>query len=467
MACVRRALSLLCLVGAIVCELPTDDPVATFYGTAGVAPGSFDSSSFPWDNVVAAGSGDPAQAYADAAKAVLTNNPHGGVVYFKAGEYVFDGGLSLVDGVVLRGASTGAQKAIAKGGKPGALKPTTVFSFPDRMFSRISCSNCTRAGVVNIMSDGGGVVLSQGAIKSQSMFIVLSNEMKHVVYKFPVPPPATFYQEWPYRFSVAVDVTASQNVLIANNLLAKATKTAATKVTFEAGKTAQNCTMSVPFAYDNRYGIWHHNDGQTTVNVSIMDNFVSQNGRVGVQWQSQDRYGVSASAATPQGTGVAVIRNHVSVVRGTTVWSIEGSRLAHGSSTNENRGYDQSGSSALASNSGTLFADNTGNINRQFVPGTNCKPSSYETTDGEGMLQQIQDGQVAQRNIWRNNDFSMGSSGYMGLYALHAVQDMTIEGNKVISTEKIGIYGGGSTPKNGTGISNLVCKGNTPPAVCK
>ena len=35
-----------------------------------------------------------------------------------------------------------------------------------------------------------------------------------------------------------------------------------------------------------------------------------------------------------------------------------------------------------------------------------------------------------------------------------------------ISHEKIGIFGGGSTPSNGTGVHNLVCSGNTPAAVC-
>ena len=83
------------------------------------------------------------------------------------------------------------------------------------------------------------------------------------------------------------------------------------------------------------------------------------------------------------------------------------------------------------------------------------------------MLQQIQDGEVAERNTWKDNDFTFGSSGYLGLYGLHAVLDMQIVGNKVLPSEKIGIYAGGSTPKNGTGISNLQCSGNEPKCTCK
>ena len=57
------------------------------------------------------------------------------------------------------------------------------------------------------------------------------------------------------------------------------------------------------------------------------------------------------------------------------------------------------------------------------------------------------------------------------LYALHSVQDMIITDNWAGGTtnggtSNIGIVGGGSTPKNGTGESNLRCSGNHPRAKC-
>lgn len=196
-------------------------------------------------------------------------------------------------------------------------------------------------------------------------------------------------------------------------------------------------------------------------------------------WQSNDGLG-RAKDVDPEGSGVrapsdprsglgqgiVVYGNHVEVEKDSVLWSVTGTTLSHGASTNENRGYDQSGSSATDPNSGTWFENNTGAIHRQITP-DGCKAGTYLTTDGEGLLQQIQDGQVAERNIWRDNDFTFGSSGYMGLYALHAVLDMEITGNKVLPSEKIGLISGGSTPKNGTGLTGLHCSGNAPPAICK
>lgn len=205
-------------------------------------------------------------------------------------------------------------------------------------------------------------------------------------------------------------------------------------------------------------------------------------GRVGITWQSNDGSGTAqtvriadSSAAVVDarsdpteglGQGVVVYGNHIEVEKDSVLWSVTGTKLAHGASTNENRGYDQSGHSATDPNSGTWFEKNTGAIHRQRTP-SGCTAGSYLTTDGEGLLQQIQDGQVAERNVWRDNDFTFGSSGYMGLYGLHAVLDMQITGNKVLSNEMIGLDQGGSTPKNGTGISDVHCSGNTPTAICK
>jgi hypothetical protein len=222
---------------------PIDDPVASFFASAGATAvpeqQRLDASWFPWSNIIVASaaeaSSDPAKAYATAAAAVLKANPLGGVVYFPPATYKLTETLSLVDGVILRGAPTGANSASNGPKGPGPLMPSTVFEFPDRSYSRFSCVNCTVAGVISVLSDGAGVELNQrtdATVGSRTMFLVLSNMLRHVVYKYPVAPPATFYQEWPYRFSTAVAVTATENALIANNLLAKATRVTKVKVSF-------------------------------------------------------------------------------------------------------------------------------------------------------------------------------------------------------------------------------------------
>lgn len=191
------ALALLLHVGAVGAVIgagpaPTDDPVASLYPTGPAGPGREGingfSSQFPWSNVETValdavdGGGDPAAAYTAAAAKVLAQNPAGGVVFFPAGTYTFKGDLTLQDGVLVRGAvATGAAlKAGTEGnGSPGSLSPTTVFSFPDRSYSRIACINCTVAGVINVKSDGGAIALQRpptpkGAARP-AMFVALGN----------------------------------------------------------------------------------------------------------------------------------------------------------------------------------------------------------------------------------------------------------------------------------------------------
>ena len=576
---------------------PTDNPVLTRYSTGEIVPGrsmtnGFMSSWFPWDNVVtvnADATKDPATAYKDAAKRVLAVNPDGGVVFFPAGEYSLTNDLELVDRVVLRGAPAAGNATFsttAGHASPGPLLPATKFTFPDRSYSLITCVNCTVSGVVNIASDGGGIALATGAaVPSRGatpMFVVLGNKLVNVAYKYPVAPPATDANEWPYRFATAISVTADRNVLVGNNLIDKATKSTITKVTFthpdmvdyggnvvqtcaanvsrgvvadcddtaiigqfwgedpdgakccehcridancsywslkdhfhkcrlygaaaacKSGKTDNGsmfgvwegphappspsppkppkppspsppkppkppspCSLTVPFPYDNRYGIWFHaTAGKATRNVTIADNYVFMNGRVGVIWESDDGLGASANRHTrdeapPQGTGVAVVRNHVEVQGDTVCWSVDGHRMAHGSTTNENRGYNQQGT-------GSFVQANTAAVRRQRTP-AGCQQGSYLTVDGEGLLQQIQDGAVAERNIWDGNDLRAsagGSSGPLEYYALHAVLDSTITNNYAGPGGHIGIVPGGSTPPNGTGTRNLHCSGNKPAAAC-
>ena len=123
-ACLTLATLILCTAAVPLSSAPpTDNALRTFYGNGSSAFAAFQWSdrSFNWSCVVAADAkGDPAAAYASAAKAVLQKcGSAGGVVYFPAGKYSVKGNVTLVDGVLLRGASTGADAAVAGGGKAG------------------------------------------------------------------------------------------------------------------------------------------------------------------------------------------------------------------------------------------------------------------------------------------------------------------------------------------------------------
>ena len=76
--------------------------------------------------------------------------------------------------------------------------------------------------------------------------VVLGNTLVNVAYRYPVAPPATDANEWPYRFTTAISVTASHNVLVGNNKISKATRSATTKVTFTHPRIANTVAMAAP-----------------------------------------------------------------------------------------------------------------------------------------------------------------------------------------------------------------------------
>jgi hypothetical protein len=256
-------LSVLSQLSSAFSDPPTDNAVLTRYPRGSAVPGreginGFSSSQFPWSNVVSVTDvvteemlhADPATAYKAAATKVLQQNISGGVVFFPKGTYSFTGSLIMIDGIVLRGEPVvgNATTSINQGNaQPGPLTPLTLFVFPDRSYSLLQCANCSVSGVVNIHSDGGGVSLLRAQTTSPPtrMFVVLSNLLINVVYKYPVAPPGTGENEWPYRFSTAIGVTADSNVLIANNLMAKATRSVTVNVKFlQSGATPVRSSVS-------------------------------------------------------------------------------------------------------------------------------------------------------------------------------------------------------------------------------
>jgi hypothetical protein len=114
---------------------PVDLPTATFFGK-----GSFlwAESMILWNcvyNIKDYPSTNPDISF-ELAQAAASNNG-GGVVYFPAGTYKFNGHLYLNSSIAIRGVPTISKAKIGK--LPGPLQPTTRFIFPG-----MYCSLCFR-----------------------------------------------------------------------------------------------------------------------------------------------------------------------------------------------------------------------------------------------------------------------------------------------------------------------------------
>jgi hypothetical protein len=405
--------------------------------------------------------GSPDDAFVAAQNDALRNG--GGVVYFPKGTYKFTRNLTQLSNIVIRGAPTTAS---AKSGKsPGPLAPTTVFQCPNRAHQGIwnFDPQATNIGVVNIFLDqcavmywpglktssyspmmsswwfGASDVLGMGSNK-----LVLGNVVRDVSLGHSLLSKVD--NPYPYVFSIAIGVYSDSNALVANNLLPASTRSETTTITLD-GKGP----ISVPYMYDNRYGIdvntillgavasnyckgpgskcgtpsafgglsphcapWNFRAG-----LVIRDNWVAQNGRVGVSWTG----GEDGKDVCTQGNGTKVYNNHVEVKAGTTCYTVDGSRGVGGSDTNENRGFMLSGYCTNATG-------NTAHVNRQkagFTP--------YETVDGEGLLHQAENGNVGFGDWIYSNDFSGGGSGYIANYDLDTTKN-TFWGSNVVNPDQ-------------------------------
>ena len=198
-------------------------------------------------------------------------------------------------------------------------------------------------------------------------------------------------------------------------------------------------------------------------NVVVRDNYVYQNGRVGVSWAGgdgmdengdciEDKYGNLCVGDNTAGLGAVIYNNHVEVAANTTCYSVTGTKPCTGHDTNENRGYNQAGF-------GSNVTMNTGHIHRQYV----CPDEgNYMTVDGEGVLHQCSNNGNGYRGYWYKNDLTGGQTGYM-LYYNNQIDDYNVLiDNKVPSGFEIGAtFDKGTNPQ----IKGNVCQGNQPKCV--
>jgi hypothetical protein len=451
---------------------PTDNPIATYYGSGAYTW----TDSITWECVynVDDYSGTDMEKFNAAQSDAVANG--GGVVYFPSGTYSFSDYMELQSGVVIRGAGPSQ----------------TTFVFPDMAHKGVfnNGANDSNLGIVGVYLDAGAVMLwpnlvttgtspaDGGNLQTYWWYatdingmgtnkVVFNCKIQNVTLNIPRPADGSGWcngNEWPWRFSTAIACYTDGNCLVANNDLPQTNDSKNVSVTFDVNTGCDAWSGTAPYPFDNRYGIdvnrvllggvigsyagaglipstfggltpsnfpWHFRQG-----ITIRDNWVFQEGRVGIIW------GGGGDGST-RGSGAEIRNNHVEVASGSTLYSVDGCKCAGGQSTNENRGFDQGGY-------GSYIVNNTGTINRQTAYNT-----GYLSTDGEGVLHQEANNSQGRRDIWDNNDLRGGNSGYMAYYKLNSVYDSTITNNTVNSGEMIGGVSIGST-------SGIQCSGNSP-----
>lgn len=251
-------------------SIPVTNPVTELYGN--LTEYEWTNTMVNWSCVVNVK--DYSNDFEKAAAQVYTQcgKDIGGVVYYPAGTYTLSSTDNLIikSNIVIRGASTGSQKA--KNGKnSGNLNPTTIFKCPDLKHQGIfNNDNSSNFGIVNINLQACAVMFwpnlkSTAKLSYQSYWfdatqalgagvnkIVIGNKITDVSLGNPQPGDQWTTDlkiptnPWPWAFSIAIAVYSDQNMLIANNLLAKATGDR---------KTTFGNYSNIPYLYDNRYGI--------------------------------------------------------------------------------------------------------------------------------------------------------------------------------------------------------------------
>ena len=387
------------ILGSIADTIPLTNPVSNFY--------KYNVSGLEWTNTMVNWScviniKDYNNDYNSAASAVYNTcgKDVGGVIYYPAGTYkITSDNIILKENIVIRGESTSTETA--KNGKnPGNLDPKTIFECPNlKHMGLFNNDNSSNIGIVNIYLKQCAIMLwpnlkspsklsfwdywvnAESVIGMGSNKLVFGNKISDVSLGNP-QPGGTWYNNvvisskpWPWAFGIGIAGYVDNNLLIGNNLIAKASNTMKTDI-FNYS--------NVPYLFDNRYGIdagklllggvLSYNGIQNAGicncsykaapymfprNVVIRDNYVHQNGRVGISWSGGD--GINdGSSSTQIGYGTEVYNNHVQVEPNTTCYSVTGTKPTTGSDTNENRGYDQGGY-------GSNVTYNTGHIYRQNV----------------------------------------------------------------------------------------------------
>ena len=383
----------------------------------------------------------------------------GGVVYFPKGRYHFSDHIRLKDGVVIRGETPPAKSTA----HDKNYSPPTRFEFPkyvpmfkgkgtpiDTAFKGITVENPAggaNCGVVNIDINRGHIHFGEAdGHKCGANRIVYGCVLRNAAVADPRVPGKKYkqhaWQRFTARHHAAIDVTASQNILIANNRLPESGDDNFTMKGFLLKPSrGSKDRYDVVFDYDNRPGMYvgHYciggaggsgKDGTPKTHpwgfrkgIVIRDNYIFNTGRMGIGFG---------------GDGTVCSNNIIRFKK--DVWRPTNTGLAatHGSSTNDNRAIEMRGWRWVVDGNDYI-------VHRNW-----CADRSYLINDGEGLMHEDHCNSNVRDSRLTNNK----GNSYLSIYKCGVIDGLLVKGNDI------------STPGNITDIF-VVADRNSGPQPCR
>lgn len=395
------------------------------------------TAGFPWSNVVdiTRCPGDDWHAKLEAAQRAVVSMG-GGVVYFPPGTYRFRDHLRIQDGVVLRGADPG----MVASAHSEQYDPPTRFEFPryepllegdgtpiDRAFKGIYLHNPAGGaytGVVHLSIQRGHIHLGEGeGYRCGANRIVFGCVLRNAAVADPAVPYLAdgqhAWQRFTARHHAAIDVKASENLLVANNRLPRSGDDNFVMPGYVLRKVRDRVPVfDVTFDYDNRPGLYvnHYcvggaggsgNDGTPETHphgfrrgIVIVDNYVYHTGRMAIGFC---------------GDGVLCARNVTRLEK--DVWrpTATGRDMTTGASTNDNRAIEMRGWR-------WTVEDNDCEVHRNWAA-----DRAYYINDGEGLMHEDHcNSTIVDARLLRNK-----VNSYLSIYKCGPIDGLLIEGNDV------------------------------------
>lgn len=416
---------------------PVDNPIASVYG----------KDAYPWTNQLRwdcvyninnfSGS-SLIEKFNKARDAAAANG--GGVVYFPAGTYIFTDNIELKDGVILRGETPSVKDA-----KSANYSPPSKLVFPkyepklsgngtpnETAFKKISTENPLKdsnLGLVNLDINRAAIsILAEMNNQKNKNIVVFGVRSNNVAEPDPKVPDVSFQEPWQrysYRFAANIELTASENILAANNRVNDEitdnfeqpgyklkTRDKKSVLTYSDGKKAI-------FHYGNHYGIVVNRFGKSGEGFQLAATPQTEPGlfRPGVVIRDNWVYHTMRVAIHASGQGLIIKDNQIKDQAKKQWWlHPTGMREATGAVTLENRGIDWSGWDVLVEG-------NDYEVYRHVVGDT-----GYLSVDGEGILiQECCGGTIVRGATVRNNR----GNAYIGFYKVQEMQNVTVENNRV------------------------------------
>ncbi|MFB2833788.1 hypothetical protein [Floridanema evergladense] len=418
---------------------PSDNPISAKYR----------ENSYPWTNNIKWGcvynikdfaGNNLVEQFNSAMNAAVFNG--GGVIYFPAGIYEFPDSIFLKNGVLIRGETPAVTDA-----KSDKYAPASKLVFPkyEPTFSGNGTDNTTafkkiftsdaesdsNIGVVNLDINRAGINFGGNVdtVKKQNI-VIFGVRNNNVADPANQVPDSSFQEAWMRysdRFTANIKISALANVLVANNRV----NDTITDNYDQPGYKVQSLDKKevityaegnkVPFDYGNHYGIVVNRSkpqgfalaanpknelGLFRKGVVIRDNWVFHKMRVAIH---------------AAGDGL-IIKDNLILDRTNKQWWTDptGIRQPRGAVTFENRAIDWSGWNVK-------IEGNNYQVYRHRVMDT-----PYLSVDGEGILiQECCGGTTVNGAQIVNNQ----GNGYIGIYKVPEIKNVTIEGNKLSSPE--------------------------------